>query len=435
MEKESPPEIDQEIEEGKDLEVVEPEVIPSTGIVKLSYYEQKVNEAEKYLELKIDGLKDRKGYKAVEDARKDVGKTRREIEKKRVEIIAPFKDAIDQVNVMAKNLTEKAKTIEGKLQLTGQEWTEAVKAEQEREAREAQEKFDRRLAQVVALGAKWNGASSYKVGDISITTNEIKTIAEDDFVKITGEMEKAGEEIRRQEQEAAEAAAALKKQQEEEAARLKKQADELEKLKAELEQKAAEQAAEFKRREEELLAKQKEIEGAAIAKDAEQKAADRAQTEAERVQQLLEVNEGIVLDEESNIHQYEGHILLNAHDIAEMPADEWSDMIESLPESLAATDAEILAAEEARVAEQQKAIQAASDIAVENEKARVELEAQQAERAEQLKPDRAKLEALASRLMEIKTDVSSPEAKKILDAAKKQCSDTANFIKQQLLNL
>lgn len=221
--------------------------------------------AEQYLPLKINGLEDRDGFKAVHEARMIVKNTRVSVEKKRVELKADALAYGRAVDTEAKRLTELLEPIES--HLSAEE--DAVVQERERIRRAAEERrramIQDRVDKLAACGVVAD------VGKVAELTPEQWEVAYADALKIKAEREAAAEAQRKADAEAAE------KLRQEQAAMAAERA-ELAKVKAQQDAEAARIAAERRKLEEEQAAKRREAE----LEQARKEAAERARIETEQ---------------------------------------------------------------------------------------------------------------------------------------------------------
>lgn len=213
---------------------------------------------EKYLPLRIDGLDDRDGFKAVHDARMIVKNTRIAVEKKRVELKADALAYGKAVDAEAKRLTAMLEPIESHLQAE----EDAVIAERDRIKREAEEAkrlaLQKRLDALLECGIVGNPEATAAMSDEQFAAN-LATVKAAFEVRIKAETEAA------EKRKAEEAALAAERARLEEIQRQQKaEADRL--------------AAEQRRLDDERLARER----AAELEKAKAEAAEKARADAER---------------------------------------------------------------------------------------------------------------------------------------------------------
>ncbi len=259
----------------------------------------KINElAAEYMPLRIDGLEDKKGLKAVHDARMAVKNLRVNVDKRRKELKAASLEYGRQVDSAAKSLTDLLEPIEDHLQAE----EDAVEQEKARIAKEAAEaariKLQNRLSAMLAYGREITVSAAEQMSDDRFAEELERAKIEHDL-KLRAEQEAAE---RRKAEEAALAAERaeldrLRKEQEAEAARIRaeqqkleaekeaqRRAAELEKAKAEAAERARVETEQRIAREQEQARLAAERKAAQEKADAEAKEAARLKAEAERPQ-------------------------------------------------------------------------------------------------------------------------------------------------------
>lgn len=106
------------------------------------------NMSEQYMALRIDGIEDKKGYKAVHEARMIVKGKRVQVEKTRKELKSDAMKFCKTVDAEAKRITEKLSPIEEHLSSEERRIDEEkaeIKRQEEQKAREEQERKEREL--------------------------------------------------------------------------------------------------------------------------------------------------------------------------------------------------------------------------------------------------------------------------------------------------
>lgn len=421
-------------------EVVTPEVIQdapavqpenSSGIIKLSPFEQKVAEYKPFLELKIKDHSDKKGFETVEEARKKVKASKVEAKKVTDEVARPFKEILDQINAKGGKVFKDLKEIEDNLDAKSKEYKGWVEAEEARIKKEQEEKIERRFDQVVSLGATFNGFSSYKIGELSISQVEMRSMSDEEFIDFTTKaeaessrvrLEKAAEEERlAKEKEAQEAAtkaeaeriaaenARIQKQQEELAAAqeaLKKQQEEL----AEQQRKAKEEANAA------AAQKKKEEEEAAAAK---QKAAEELAAAQLKMQTNLRISElkAAGARQEGNVFWYKDLQVMEISDVEDAMAEEWAEIIESIPNTFKEHDEAILEEERLKKEQEEADAKAETDRLAKEAEAQKVREEEEKAAEEALKPDKEKLLGIVKKARDLcaKVTMTSPGGEYLME--------------------
>lgn len=399
-------------------EIVTPEVIHDTpavadpanssGIALLSPFEKKVAEYKPYLDLKIKDHSDKKGFEAVEEARKKVKSSKVEAKKVTDEIARPFKEILAQIDEKGGNVFKDLKAIEDDLSGKSAQYKGWVEAEAARVKKEQEEKIERRFDQVVSLGAVFNGFSSYKIGELSISQVEMRSMTDAEFIDFTNKAEAEASRVRlekaAEEERLAKEKADLEKAQKEEEVRIAKENARIQKEKDEL---AA--AQEKLRKEQEKLAEQqrkaKEKEDA----DAAEKKAREAEEEAERQRKIAEANEKLIAAKvklrtadllvlgatmdglDNDIFKYKGTAIAQILDLENDSDEDWSQFISALPSHFKEIDEAAELEENERKANEEQALKAEEERIAKEEEDRKKREEEEKAAEEALKPDREKL--------------------------------------------
>lgn len=213
--------------------------------------------AEQYMPLRIDGISDKQGFKAVHDARMVVKNTRIAVEKKRKELKEDALRYGQAVDAEARRLTALLEPIESHLQLE----EDAVVNERERIKRAAEEAkraaLQKRLDALLAVGVVGNPLA-------------VADMTEERFTASLAEATTAFHERQK-----AEAEAAAKRRQEEEA--LAAERSRLAEIKRQQDAEATRLAAERKKIEDQEAAHKRALELEAAKREAAEKA--RLETE------------------------------------------------------------------------------------------------------------------------------------------------------------
>ena len=171
--------LDVQIVEAKDITV---EDVISTEIKKFNLADAKIAELkEQFKDLKISGVKDKDGYKAVSEAIKIVRTYRTGVEKVRKQIKEDYLKTGRAIDEEAKRLTASLEEIENPLKDKKQEIDDEIQAEKDRQEAEAQAKTDKRVEELEAVGIKFDGRF-YSIGeDISVDIVTIKDFTDEQF--------------------------------------------------------------------------------------------------------------------------------------------------------------------------------------------------------------------------------------------------------------
>ena len=171
--------LDVQIVEAKDITV---EDVISTEIKKFNLADAKIAELkEQFKGLKISGVKDKDGYKAVSEAIKIVRTYRTGVEKVRKQIKEDYLKTGRAIDEEAKRLTASLEEIENPLKDKKQEIDNEIQAEKDRQEAEAQAKTDKRVEELEAVGIKFDGRF-YSIGeDISVDIVTIKDFTDEQF--------------------------------------------------------------------------------------------------------------------------------------------------------------------------------------------------------------------------------------------------------------
>lgn len=171
--------LDVQIVEAKDITV---EDVISTEIKKFNLADAKIAELkEQFKDLKISGVEDKDGYKAVSEAIKIVRTYRTGVEKVRKQIKEDYLKTGRAIDEEAKRLTASLEEIENPLKDKKQEIDDEIQAEKDRQEAEAQAKTDKRVEELEAVGIKFDGRF-YSIGeDISVDIVTIKDFTDEQF--------------------------------------------------------------------------------------------------------------------------------------------------------------------------------------------------------------------------------------------------------------
>lgn len=198
--------------------------------------------SEKFMPLKIDGIKDREGYDKVREARLFMKGRRIEVEKTskllKADALA-FQRAVNDEEKRIVGLMDQIET-----HLSDQEEayeTEKQRVKEEKE-RQEQQRFNQRNSLLLTNGCAFNG-DSYSIAELSIMQSDIRYISDEAF---DGFLDK----VKIEHEKELEAKAEAERLQREETERLKAEREELEKMRAEQEK----QRQEIQRQKDEIEA-------------------------------------------------------------------------------------------------------------------------------------------------------------------------------------
>jgi hypothetical protein len=201
-----------------------------------------------YLKLKIKGAEDKDGYKVVHAAWQVIRNKRLAVAKKKDEIKADYLIITRAVDKENNELTALLKEIEEPLGAELDRIDNLQKEEDARKEREAQERLQARVVELIANGMKFTG-SYYGIGEtISMDVVTLKALTDEDYKKF---FERVAQENKLLLQEAENKRIADEKEKE----RLQQQKEEQEKERLRLE----EQKKEMERQQQELENQKKEI--------------------------------------------------------------------------------------------------------------------------------------------------------------------------------
>lgn len=249
--------------EAEEIDVVEDKLKKEVG--RFSLPDAKIAQMkEQYGGLVINGVEDKAGYNALNEALQIVKKTRTGIEAKRKVIKEDYLKIGTGIDGEAKRLTALLKPLEDELAAKKQAIDdEKEKAKKEKEA-EAERKIQQRVTDLIAAGIVFDG-TFYSIGDIAMDVVTLRNMPDDKYEVLKAkvgfekkrleeielqkkqEEEKKQEEMRKQQEELKKQQDELKKQQEE----LQKQKEEYEKQQNELKQQQQKAEEEKKKLEEE----------------------------------------------------------------------------------------------------------------------------------------------------------------------------------------
>ena len=185
--------LDVQIVEAKDITV---EDVISTEIKKFNLADAKIAELkEQFKDLKISGVKDKDGYKAVSEAIKIVRTYRTGVEKVRKQIKEDYLKTGRAIDEEAKRLTASLEEIENPLKDKKQEIDDEIQAEKDRQEAEAQAKTDKRVEELEAVGIKFDGRF-YSIGeDISVDIVTIKDFTDEQFAEFKNRVSAVNDKI------------------------------------------------------------------------------------------------------------------------------------------------------------------------------------------------------------------------------------------------
>lgn len=414
----------------------EPQTPAEAMIAPLTVFDKKLSEFEAHKSLTISGLGDKEGYKKVDEARKEIKRTRIESEKVADGILEPLTNLVNQVRDKKKHYIKEFKAIEDTLQSQTDDYDRKEQEEKDRIAAEAEARYNKRMDQLFTLGAKFNGHTSYKVGEIAVTSQEIKTLSDEKFIEITGLMEVEAELIREQERKEEERIAEENRLREEEAERQRQEADKLRQEKEQLEKEKAEMQAQLQKEKEELEAQLKAVREEAAAAERERIRRER-EDEQKRIDHvmgtLFNVRRADVLglDEEvsmgeDGIFTFRGVVLTSKNVILDITEEVWPEYLSGLKRMIAE-----------RIEEIKREYAEAQVAAVKAEQDRLAAEKAAAEREEMLKPDKQKLTDAAGRIKDFPTKLAftSPEAKAIHEQLTVKMEEVAAWLNQSVETL
>lgn len=438
--------VDQQVVEDDHI-AVETEVInepsavllPPTeaALAQLNHFDLRMEEARKLRSLDIKGIDDKAGYKKVEEARLSVKRDKVSVEATRKKIVDPVNAFLSQVNARANALKSEFKEIEDELGSKSTAYDDAIAAERQRLIDLAEAKYLNRLNQVQTIGAQFNGHTSWKIGEVSLTAAEIRSLPDEQFINVTHLMEREGESIREAQRIEEEKVASEKAEQERLAAELKAEAERQEEERRKFEKEKADFAAEQQKLKDQAAADEKKRLEVLAKEQADLKEAQLSLRETRRRAQLEKISGILEEDIDSRVLAYKGHLLLNTDDLRNWEDDKWSELIENLPSALADTDAQIAADAEVAEKKRLKDISDAEAAAVKAQKEKDLAEKKEKDRQDALRPDKEKLQELSVKISQITDglDLSSKEAKVILVAVEDKLSETATFVNDQLIKL
>lgn len=420
----------------------EPQTPAEAMIAPLTVFDKKLSEFEAHKSLTISGLGDKEGYKKVDEARKEIKRTRIESEKVADGILGPLTNLVNQVRDKKKHYIKEFKAIEDDLQSRTDDYDRQEKEEKERIAAEAEARFNKRLDQLFSLGAKFNGHTSYKVGEIAVTSQEIKTLSDEKFIEITGLMEVEAELIREAERKEEERLAEEKRLREEEAERQRQEAEKLRQEKEQLEKEKAEMQAQLQKEKEELEAQLKAVREEAAAAERERIRKER-EAEQERLKKEEEENQkkldNLFEERRSNIYHlsefvsfkddtftYRDQVLVSKDNVMAQPEESCDSYLDGLSDVIEGLEAEHAAK-----------LKDIEEAAVKAEQDRLSAEKAAAEREEMLKPDKQKLTDAAGRIKDFPTKLAftSPEAKVIHEQLTATMHEVARWLLESVETL
>lgn len=225
----------------------------ASDIKKLPVVDAKLAELkEKFKDMKIDGVDDKKGYAAIKSALSELTGYRTATGKKADEITQDYKDVVKGISAEAKRIIDELHDIEQPLRAERKRHEEAVEAEKKRIEEEKKKALDDRITELKGLGLVFDG-QFYTIGNIAVDLATIQKMADDKFLILTT---KAQEESKRLEEEEAEREKI--REQEREKARIAQEEQEAERKRLEDERLALKKQQEEQAAELEKLRKEKE---------------------------------------------------------------------------------------------------------------------------------------------------------------------------------
>lgn len=155
---------------------------------------------EKYLPLKIDGVKDKEGYKAVHEARIIVRDARTSVDKTRKSLTADARSFVDAVNEEAKRITAELAPIEE--HLTAQETAidEEIERIKQEEKQKEEQRVQGRVLKLLSLGLAFDGANYWYADKLKISSLAVKQNTDQEIEKFTEQVMEL-KELEKEEQE------------------------------------------------------------------------------------------------------------------------------------------------------------------------------------------------------------------------------------------
>lgn len=150
---------------------------------------------DKFKGLKIKGIDDKQGYKAVKEARSIMQKYRTGVENKRKELKADSLKIGAGIDGEAKRLTSLILEVEDPLKLKLEKIDAELQAEKDRIEKEAEEKLNARVKELEEVGLKFDG-SFYSIGEnISVDIVTIKDFSDDVFAEFKSRVSAENDKI------------------------------------------------------------------------------------------------------------------------------------------------------------------------------------------------------------------------------------------------
>lgn len=216
--------------------------VTDTAIVQLT---------DKYKDLKIQGIEDTSGYKAVRAARLEVKGYRVDIEKRRKELTEDALKYQRAINAEAKRITALLEPLEIALSLQEDNFEKEKERIKQEELAARHTRMQSRISELMKYGFKFDGSiyfSEFRVQDggrtFNIPPSMLETLSDDDFVKMMDDIKnlyaiyiKQQELEEQRQKEAKEKEDAERKEEQE---RLAKEREELELEKEKLRKQMAE---------------------------------------------------------------------------------------------------------------------------------------------------------------------------------------------------
>lgn len=397
-----------------DFTHVEPEAEPTplatlspkeTALAPLNSFMQKIDDFTAYKSLTIDGIKDKKGFDDLDAKRKEVKATKIQFKKDAEALIAPYEEAVSFLKGERDKALDKFVDIESNLSEKTTQWNLDVASEKARIAREAEERYNNRLSQIITLGGVNNGFGSFKFGDeLSMSSTEIRSINDEAFIEFTGKAE-AYHQL--QLEARIEAERAEKEEKEAQDRLLKEAQDKL----------AASQEL-LKKQEEEFERKQKEITDKA---KAEKEKADKEQAdrEAKMAEQQRKIDESLakIAAAEKAAEEVARKAALEKvqdriDDLIEIGFEKDEDGVYFL-EEFTFTEDELISFDKKEFTKQVKGIIAEMSKRAKEKEAEIARQAkEESDRVAALLPDKEKLTAISENLLAqiVSIELSTPEA-------------------------
>lgn len=247
----------------------------STEVQKLPVVDKKLAELkEKFKDVKIDGIDDKKGLATVKAGLSELTSYRTATEAKAGELSQDYKDIVKGINGEAKRIIDEIKEIEEPLRAEKKRIEQEQELAKQKAEQEAQKKIDDRVTALKEAGLSWDG-SFYTLGTITIDLVTIKKLGDDKFILLCS---KAKDESNRLEEERKEE----ERIREEEREKAKKQAEEQEKERLRLDEERKELQKQAKEQQAEIDKMKADAEKAKKEMQAQREAQEREMAELKR---------------------------------------------------------------------------------------------------------------------------------------------------------